>query len=199
MLCEGLDSCTEGFPDFQTVMDLAEQCTSSSTCLIRSGNSDAMTVVIPSMRFTGSGTIVSWRVGGVYGSGAQNPNPRLQIWRPMTSDSSSYTIAHELSLLDSSGRPRSIERATVYEYVLSMSVTVLSGDILGIYFPRVRGDSRAFLDPYFEMSNRFAVDYFSRGGELTMFDQSGGTNSGLPLVAFEGTCDSKCSLSAMHP
>lgn len=153
-----------------------------------------MTYIIPSLHFTGNGTIIRWRVGGVYFRGSKDEfeHPRLQIWRPMTSDPPRYVIAHEIMLLNSNGDTQSEITTNAYEYRFSTTnfVRVQSGDILGVFFTRRTGGSRTYLDVYFETSSS-PVDYFRYNGEISEFDGSGSASMGmgLPLVALELICD----------
>ena len=151
-----------------------------------------MTIIIPSMTFTGSGTIVKWRVGGIYVDGKDNDIPRLQIWRPDTSDPmpSRYTIAHEFPLLTSDGGTQTALGNNVYEHPDVEHFGVNPGDIVGIYLSRENGQRR-HLRVFFENSafDSPSVDYYSYENLTTEFIWSGSTSNGRPLVAFDVLCD----------
>ena len=187
--------CTDGFFNFANISDLARECTTSGACVHPIGGSTIdVTIVIPSMTFTGSSTIVKWRVGGIYVDGKDNNIPRLQIWRPDTSDPmpSRYTIAHEFPLLTSDGGTWMALGNNVYEHQLPgvEHFDVNPGDIVGIYLPSESGNRR-YLRVFFENSafGSPSVDYYSYSGTLTEFIWSGSTSNGRPLVAFDVLCD----------
>ena len=161
------------------------------------GGNHGRTFVIPSMTFTGSGTIVKWRVGGIYVDGKDKENdiqPRLQIWRPDTSEPmpSRYTIAHEFPLLTSDGGTQMALGNNVYEHQLPNveHFDVNPGDIVGIYLSRENGNRR-YMRVFFEniAFGSPSVDYYSYEHLTAEFIRNGSTSNGRPLVAFDVLCD----------
>ncbi len=133
--------CIENFKDIVT-----------SDGAIRGQNTTVETRLIPSMRFTCSGTIVAFTVTGMNrNTGIQDP--KIQVWRENKAQCGSYQkLASEITVHQSScsnlTQLESVMPAQIFYCVLKQSsqVSFQYGDILGIELPPT---NHADFNPYF--------------------------------------------------
>lgn len=145
----------------------AQQCTDNFKDTVTTGGSrkgksaEIETRLIPSMRFTCSGTIVGFTVAGEpTKKGAQDP--KIQVWREIEAKCGSYrrpvpeivinmTTCSSLAQLESKASPQ------VFHCTLNKSsrVPVQYGDVLGIELPPI---SDAHFELYFT-GNPGSVNY----------------------------------------
>ena len=97
----------------------------------RETNDDERLRVLPSMKFSCSGTISSWTFLALRQNGDQYP--RLQLWRPDGTDRydrvyQSSTDSSRFTTADDSG-------LTIAEYVPPAPIPFQAGDVLGVYQP----------------------------------------------------------------
>ncbi len=118
-------SCLDGFP---SVTD--NTCTSSSSCSFQ-GLSIQQLQLFPSMRITCNGMLVGLSVAGETRGGGDYPI--LQIWRLTGSTSNEYERISEYTFpnVGCTQQPNN-----VWQYIVSPSIDVEVGDIIGINFPR---------------------------------------------------------------
>ena len=104
------------------------------------------TILIPEMKFICSGTVVQVIVGGVRLIEMGNQSMKLQIWRQNKTESGRYFRIDEIALPSACKMNKLVQSSSVsrmfrdiaYDCILkhsSRSVTVKSGDILGIELP----------------------------------------------------------------
>ena len=131
-------------------------------------------LIIPSMTFTRSGSLVSWTFAAQYNASATQ-YPELQVWRENTTGR--YVKVGSTVNME----PIQTAYLNVYEYVLDPPLQVLPGDVLGIYQPYSR-NSRLHL--LFLLDSKHVNWYTeaSRPGKSFIISDSQ-TNNVLPLVA----------------
>ena len=131
----GAVGCTTGFPD-----RLVSRVTRQSI-------NESVTILIPEMNFTCSGTVVGFTVGGFQAKGEQDP--LIQIWRENRSHSNQgvyYKTAADIAIngtVCENGRLSREPQARVFHCNLSelFQVSVQPGDILGLEIPPLNDSS----------------------------------------------------------
>ena len=171
-------ACTQGFPDFDRVKLLAEDCADCT-----GPSSLVSTSFISTMNFTCDDTIVKWRFGGVIGSGTLN----LMTFRSYPS-LDSIIVIFETSLQScNGGSPIEVANNT-YECQLSSQnrIPVRTGDTLGILINN-RQSRRPHSRVYFDSSVADAPRYGYLTGYYIQFSMGvlTQTGQGLPLIAVE--------------
>ena len=121
-------SCTVGFPS------TVSQCTSGCD----DGPNQAVTLIIPDMNFTCTGTVAYWRAAGVFTTtGNRNTDAVLSIWRETSDNSGTYVRMGGIQLGTCGNgiqAPLVTGMSNIYECTLPQSerVSVEAGDVIGI-------------------------------------------------------------------
>ena len=136
--------------------------------------------IIPDMSFTSDGTLMRWMFAAEdRGTNKRTMYPEFQIWR---GDGSSYTRVNTTAGM----QPTVTDHLNVYEYVLADPWPVQDGDILGIFLPKDKDNTRLSL--YFQESTG-PVNYIQdTSGALYTFFTAGAdviSLNLLPLVVVE--------------
>ena len=164
--------CTQGFPDFDRVKLLAENCAECA-----GPSSLVSTSFIPTMNFTCNGNVVKWRFGGVIDNGTLS----LIIFR---SSDNTIVAKSETPLQSCNGEDPIRVANNTYECQLLSQNPVQIGDTLGILIRNQQGQqSRVYFDSSVANAPRYGYlpsdsIQFSMG-DLTQ------TGQGLPLIAVE--------------
>ena len=124
----GAVGCTTGFPD-------------RLVSRVRRAINESVTILIPEMNFTCSGTVVGFTVGGWQAKGEEDP--LIQIWRENLSHPNQgvyYKKAADIAIngtVCENGRLSREPQARVFHCNLSelFQVSVQPGDILGLKIP----------------------------------------------------------------
>ena len=130
-------------------------------------------LIIPSMTFTSSGSVVRWTFAARYRASATQ-YPELQVWRENTTGT--YVKVGSTGNME----PAQTAYLNVYEYVLDPPLQVLAGDVLGIYQPSSR-NSRVQLS---FLSDSNLVNWYTKVSrpQDTFMVAGSQTNNVLPLV-----------------
>ena len=100
-------------------------------------------VIFPGTRFTESGHLLKWIVGGTYMTASENFYPELQLWRP--TGSTTYQKLNGTIIA-----PPAEIRSGIYEFPIVDPFPFQPGDVLGVFQPS-------------SQSSKLLVDY--DGGE----------------------------------
>ena len=131
--------CLTGFPTLSEVTN--HSCTSSS-CSIEGLNNGVQLRLFPDMNISCNGMLQSLTVAGVFGSQLDRGYPEFQIWGPTTTGSATQynKISTFTDFRNSCSGSQNVQECVVN------SISVSTGDILGILLPRM---SQASFDIYF--------------------------------------------------
>ena len=150
--------CLTGFPTLSEVTN--HSCPSS--CSIE-GVNNVHVRLFPNMNISCSGVLQGLTVAGVFDSNSnKNKYPEFQIWRPTTTGSS--TQYNKISLFTEFQNSCSGSQ-NVQECVVN-SISVSTGDILGILLPRM---SQASFDIYFSSTTNPTPNYILSDSAVTMY------------------------------
>ena len=116
-------------------------------------------------------------------------HPTLQIWRPVSSSSTTYTRIIEIPLLTCNGESTVTVNTDVHECRLTTSVTVQAGDILGIYLTRRTGNRGQF-QVFFNNVTSQRLRYDGTKIQISLHSPSA-TEQGLPLIVLEVIANGK--------
>ena len=145
-------------------------------------------LLFPAINFTGSVNITEWTF--VASNLSMNMNamdaalPQLQVWRPLP------FVTNFFRLRSSTGSMNELRRTgSLYQYVPATPITVMPGNVLGIYIPQVPLLSPRFRDV--GEGNTFTY-FFHLANEQPSFFTANNLASGsglIPFVAVElGEC-----------
>ena len=113
------------------------------------GSYSQQQLIFPDIRFTCSGVLVKWIVGGEWNENTVDVYPDLQIWRPM--GDSTYMRVHSTTI------SAALESENdVYEFAVSPPIPVQPGDVLGVFQP-------------WSGRSRLQVDYDSSGRSMSYY------------------------------
>lgn len=149
---------------------------------------EGFTHIIPEVKFTCSGTVVRWTVGGKLLKRRLGSNPRLLIWRSLLSSNTTYSVTARIPLLSCNGGTLTRVRSDMYECHLYPGVDIERGDVVG-----------AFLSPDIQNTDQFQLYFENRGhmdsplnylfagerSELSLDSPDAETERALPLISFE--------------
>ena len=173
--------CFMGFPS------TVPQCTLDDCRTREADGSRAITLIIPDMIFTCSGTVTGWRAAGVFRTaGSARTNSVLSIWRERSNEPSTYDRIDPGIELGRCGSedpaPSVIGMSNVYECSLPQSerVSVQPGDVVGVELP---GRTRVRFRLYFDNSGRSTNYIFSQSLQTFNLDQNDGTELAQPQIS----------------
>ena len=113
------------------------------------GSYSQQQLIFPDIRFTCSGVLMKWIVGGEWNENTVDVYPDLQIWRPMGDNT--YTRVHSTTI------SAAVEGGNgVYEFSVSPPIPVQPGDVLGVFQP-------------WSGRSRLQVDYDSSGRSMSYY------------------------------
>ena len=186
-MCLGgsLENCTE---EFITREILADEAFFIPDFVYMYGRQ----LIIPSMTFTSSGSVVRWTFAARYRASATQ-YLELQVWRENTTGT--YVNVSNTSNME----PAQTAYLNVYEYVQDPPLQVLAGDVLGIYQPS-SGNSRVQLS-FLSDSNLVNWYITASGPQDTFMITSSQTNNVLPLVtvSFEPEGELNVYIEQIYP
>ena len=115
------DDCTSGFPSLDRIDAVLDNYGAKT---VFTSNTQ---VIVPSISFTCSGSILSWTFGGQW-QGNTDSFTELQIWRG--SEAGVYTIVGSTLINVTQGIPGEVE---LYHYPLTTPLSFEAGDVLGYF------------------------------------------------------------------
>ena len=173
----GNAGCLTGFPTLSEVTSLS--CPSS--CSFEGLNNEVQLRLFPDMNISCSGMLQGLTVAGVFGSRLDRAYPEFQIWRPITTGSATQynKISTFTDFQNSCSGSQNVQDCVVH------SISVSTGDILGILLPR-DSMSQASFRIYFQSSTTTnpTPNYILSDSAVTMYtlESTNIDGSNRPLV-----------------
>ena len=192
------ESCISGFLSEVEIISGGRECNRqtdedssepSNNCFkerTSGSNGGYSTRIIPDLRVSCNGTLTGWGAAGEMTN--RDTSPLLQIWRKIEGQQERYEREGESIPLGSCGGRNELQEISTnsryYECTLETSVSVRTGDIVGLVLPRERDTSFRL---YF--IDESVTNYVYRFHPLTVFpdpSQRGNRRqrrkNGLPLI-----------------
>ena len=147
------------------------QCTLDDCRTREEGGSRGITLIIPDMNFTCSGTVTGWRAAGeIRTQGNAETNSVLSIWRERSNEPGTYDRIDGIELGicgNEDPAPSVMGMSNVYDCSLPQSerVSVQPGDVVGVELP---GKIRVRFRLYFDNSGRSTNYIFSEQSQISL-------------------------------